>query len=298
MKIIISRKGLDSSFGTTPSPILPDGRLCWLPIPEKTSYKPTLPTYNDLAFDGICLGTMIEELSNSRIRGTDTTHLDPDLFHGYRARLPGWRPAFGQAGAAESHLRRQNVGPGDIFLFFAWFREAQRVNGKWQFAPRARDLHVLFGWLQIDERTEFDLNNECLPFGEPRPVPDWMKQHPHLIGERYGPLDVVYTSTRNLVINGEPSRIRGAGLFPRRTTATTLTDENQSRSIWRLPRWFFPSSGRPPLSYHEKEDRWNIDGDNTILRVASRGQEFVLDADKYPEATSWLQELFYNGVGL
>lgn len=34
MKIVLSRKGFDSAVGQVASPILPDGKLCWLPIPE------------------------------------------------------------------------------------------------------------------------------------------------------------------------------------------------------------------------------------------------------------------------
>ena len=37
MKIIFSRKGFDSVSGRVPSPILPDGRLLSLPIPDKGS---------------------------------------------------------------------------------------------------------------------------------------------------------------------------------------------------------------------------------------------------------------------
>ena len=40
MKIILSRKGFDSSNGGIPSPIMPDGTLISMPIPakEKVSY--------------------------------------------------------------------------------------------------------------------------------------------------------------------------------------------------------------------------------------------------------------------
>jgi Nucleotide modification associated domain 3 len=34
MKLILSRKGFDSAYGGVPSPILPDGTLCPLPIPS------------------------------------------------------------------------------------------------------------------------------------------------------------------------------------------------------------------------------------------------------------------------
>ena len=35
MKLVLSRKGFDSSAGGIPSPILPDGRLISLPIPSR-----------------------------------------------------------------------------------------------------------------------------------------------------------------------------------------------------------------------------------------------------------------------
>jgi hypothetical protein len=37
MKLILSRKGFDSSTGGIPSPIFPDGRMVSLPIPDKSS---------------------------------------------------------------------------------------------------------------------------------------------------------------------------------------------------------------------------------------------------------------------
>jgi hypothetical protein len=43
MKIILSRKGFDSSYGGYPSPILPDGKMVSLPIPLKDDL-----TYSDL----------------------------------------------------------------------------------------------------------------------------------------------------------------------------------------------------------------------------------------------------------
>ena len=41
MKLILSRKGFDSSFADMPSPILPDGTLLSIPIPsdDKISYE-------------------------------------------------------------------------------------------------------------------------------------------------------------------------------------------------------------------------------------------------------------------
>ena len=39
MKVILSRKGMDSESGRVASPILPDGTLLSLPIPDRKSKK-------------------------------------------------------------------------------------------------------------------------------------------------------------------------------------------------------------------------------------------------------------------
>jgi len=48
VKIILSRKGFDSAAGGVPSPILPDGSLVSLPIPDKASKI----AYQDIAAHG------------------------------------------------------------------------------------------------------------------------------------------------------------------------------------------------------------------------------------------------------
>ena len=48
MKVILSRKGMDSESGRMASPILPDGTLLSLPIPDRKSNK----TYEDIQFRG------------------------------------------------------------------------------------------------------------------------------------------------------------------------------------------------------------------------------------------------------
>lgn len=40
MKVVLSRKGMDSRAGGIPSPILPDGTLLSLPIPNEKSGVP------------------------------------------------------------------------------------------------------------------------------------------------------------------------------------------------------------------------------------------------------------------
>src|ERR1035437_653691 len=117
MKIIISRKGFDSSAGKKPSPIFPDGRMLSLPIPDKSS----IIAYKDIAGnDWASVGELAEQLAY--IPPTHRAHLDPDLSVGSIPRADGWKPLFGQEHAAEKHLENQGVGAGDVFLFFGLFQ--------------------------------------------------------------------------------------------------------------------------------------------------------------------------------
>jgi len=104
MKIIFSRKGVDSSFGGVASPILPDGTLLSLPIPRSSSIS-----YNQLNINGQSLGPIVKDLTKGKIMGEDSLHLDPDLRASMYPRRPGWRPLFGQRGAHQRHLHHHGV---------------------------------------------------------------------------------------------------------------------------------------------------------------------------------------------
>ena len=116
-KIIFSRKGFDSSAGGIPS-LLSDGHLISFPIPYS---KNTLTNYNTLS-----IGRYVEELSKSKIKATDKCHFDPNLDTGQ----------FGQVGAAQTHLKNNNVEIGDIFLFWGWFRDTLIIDKKHVFSNK------------------------------------------------------------------------------------------------------------------------------------------------------------------
>ncbi|HSH28138.1 MAG TPA: hypothetical protein VK972_10310, partial [Wenzhouxiangella sp.] len=75
MKIILSRKGFDSAAGGVPSPILPDGRIVSLPIPDQRSPV----RYGEIGSDGRDIGALVSNLTGGRIRRSSRAHLDPDL---------------------------------------------------------------------------------------------------------------------------------------------------------------------------------------------------------------------------
>jgi hypothetical protein len=84
-------------------------------------------------------------------------------------------------------------------------------------------------------------------------------------------------------------KFQGLVFFDYCDSVLVLTAEGCSRSIWDLPKDFFPNN-RTPLSYHEDESRWDLRETRTRLRSAARGQEFVINLDIYPEVKKWLEE--------
>lgn len=275
MKLILSRKAFDSGAGKVANPILDDGSLVPMPIPDKQSPI----RYQDVTIAGQNLGKVATDLTNGRTRADHFAHLDPDLIESAYPREPEWRPIFGQVDAAQSVLAREGVGPGDLFLFFGWFRRATSSGGRLRYVPGAPDLHVIWGWMQIDE---------VVPVGSVE-HPDWMKYHPHIASPR-GRGNTVYTAREKFALDGVDLDLPGAGVFDHYDDRLRLTKVGGSRSVWDLPAWFAPGT-RPALGFHDKPDRWNVDGERVRLKSVARGQEFVLDTAYYPEAFGWLRDM-------
>ncbi|XKE46805.1 hypothetical protein LG302_06630 [Halomonas organivorans] len=284
MKLILSRKGFDTAAGGVPSPILPDGRMIALPIPDERS----IIRYGEITHQGEALGPLVADLTRGRIAPDTRAHLDPDLVADQLPRRPGWQPLFGQMGQAQSHLRNQGVGPGDVFLFFGLFRRVERGKTGWRFAPTARPCHALWGWMQVGEVLPLD--------GDREGAYDWADYHPHRQRDDT-PNNVLYLARRRLELEGLGTTLPGAGIFPGYSPERRLTAPDAEKvSAWTLPSWFHPGEGRPPLSYHADPKRWRRRAEHTALQAVARGQEFVLDAEAYPEALPWAGELIGRGA--
>lgn len=276
MRIVLSRKGVDSSAGGLASPIL-NGKLVSLPIPGRDSQI----SYDDLTLSKISLGKVVKDLSNGRVRSNRQVHLDPDILRSLYPRKPGWRPIFGQGqSAAESHLQACGVTVGDLFLFFGWFREAELQNGKFRYRAGAPDRHVIYGWLQVGSIVPCaDRQLSGIP---------WARYHPHFHGG-YG---TAYVASDRLDLGGNTRNIPGGGQFARYHERLRLTAPNSpSRRRWQLPGWFYPRNGCVPLTYHPNKASYRRNGKYTLLESACRGQEFVLDSRDYPEAVPWARRL-------
>ena len=278
MKLIFSRKGFDARYGGCASPIFEDGSICPLPIPDRDS--PTC--YGRIKFKREKIAPMIENLTRGRITAADGAHLDPDLREESISRAQDWRPIFGQAGAAASHLAKNQVGAGDLFLFFGWFRRATGVGGDISFVRGAPNLHVIFGWMEVGAvHPVSDQLIEAMP---------WARAHPHFAGRERYRNNTAYVAGKRLGSLG--LAMPGAGVFDRIRPELVLTqlEPYRGRSIWRLPACFEPR-GRNLLTRHQAE-RWTPNGATVQLRTVPIGQEFVLDVEEYPEVKDWARALF------
>lgn len=279
MRLILSRKGFDSAAGGCPSPIFPDGRILSLPIPDKQS-----PTrYEDIKWNEYDLGKIVSDVTDGWVRPSYYAHLDPDLDSACLPRPNNWRPAFGQGGAAQGHLRNQGVGKGDLFLFFGLFRELDIKANKLVWRRTAPRRHIIWGWLEIAELIAVDLCNKN--------EYAWLHRHPHFHCKP-DPLNTLYIGNTDLEFLNARGEFPGTGIFRTFSKQLQLTADNATGpGRWKLPPWFYPEGSRPPLSYHADLGRWQRTQECTLLKAADRGQEFVLDCAYYPEATEWVRNL-------
>jgi hypothetical protein len=233
--VIFSRKGFDSSAGNAPSPII-DGEPISLPIPTTRR--------SETSFHAAGLGEIVEQVTKGRIGAADLCHEDPMFSNG--------RWAFGQTGAAQSHLERNGVGAGDVFLFFGLFA-----------SPDGRDRHHrIFGYLEVDEVRR--LGGRPSKSDTPRGFP---RRHPHTMGE---------WNENNTLYLGSGSKAGKAH------SCLRLTKPGGPVSLWTVPAWLKAAG----LTYHGNPARWANDKE---LQVASRGQEFVADIGDQVAARRWLR---------
>ena len=221
MKVILSRKGFDSSNGGCPSPILPDGTLLSLPIPTDDR-----DTYEDLSWKGVNYADLLRQLRPGK--AFSHCHVDPDLRPGLRsAAVEGWKPAFGQAGSAQGAMANAGVEKGDLILFFGWFRYVEQGPNGYRFARkcedffRCADLHVIYGYLQI---------GEILTDPEEIAKYTW---HPHASERFRNRPNALYLPAAYLSWN---RKLPGYGTFPFREDRV-LTMKKENRGTW-MPKPF------------------------------------------------------------
>jgi len=113
-----------------------------------------------ITYELVGLGDLVMQTTKGRLRPENLCHEDP-MFYGGRC-------AFGQTGVAQSHLSKQGVCLGDIFLFFGLFADEDGRNRH----------HRIFGFQQIEEMKNLGkyVCETDMPQG-------FTRRHPHTVGE-------------------------------------------------------------------------------------------------------------------
>lgn len=254
MRVIFSRKGFDSGSGGGPSPII-GGRPLSLPIPA----VPNSNQHSATRYCDIGLGDHAARMGKA-VLADDYCHHDPFF-------TADGRCAFGQEAAAQGHLAKQGIGPGDIFLFFGLFAGPEKD----------KPHHRIFGHMIIADVRR--------PGAHPShgDAPDFAPDHPHYIVR--DPCQSRYKAN-NTVYLGHGA-VAHQALAALRLTADDEHNPDRLVSLWQVPPWLKQIG----LTYHGAACRWKSIGNAQLLRTVGRGQEFVAHIGEHGEARAWLKEI-------
>ncbi len=217
MKVILSRKGVDSANGGIPSPIMEDGQLIPLPIPSGDSDR-----YDNLYYNEESYWRLVSEL---KYTGKETCHVDPDLFQSNRKKkIKGWCPVFGQINSSSMYLQNSvKVSEGDLFLFFGNYRFVEKNGEKYQFAKKTndfykdKDIQLIWGYLQVGKI--ITNQNDFLKY-------PW---HPHAKAERVcNSSNVMFVAREKLSFD---ENLSGAGVF-KYDEKRVLTAKGCNKATW------------------------------------------------------------------
>lgn len=306
MKIIISRKGLDTgtaknmgiknrdSFSPGCSPAYKD---CMISLPISDSLEGN-NSYDNLFYKGKRLSDIYKEL-----HGIDTVennlgaHADPDLIENQKKRENGWKPTFGQASAAQGQLEKYGISKGDLFLFFGLFSHVNcnhddEIKSVSDLKLLGKPFHCFFGWLQTEQPLD-------AKFIRNKP---WLNDHPHKIHSKYKTMkkNRLYVASESLSLD---SRLPGGGAFTKYADELMLSDpQEKNLSSWILPEWFLKqeSKFRP-----DKLGCWSLKEGRAACsshfkspgKAVGRWQETVLDTKYFPEAEEWALNIIEIGTG-
>jgi len=268
MKIILSRKGFDSTSGECPSPIMPDGTLLSLPIPDDTpsdfSVSDKSITFSDLHHNGFTYAQILKGLRPNK--SFTYCHLDPDIRNGTHIKpFSDWKPAFGQTSTALSILRNTGVEVGDIFLFFGLFQNTEYDNDSIRFVKGSKPIQVIYGYLQI---------GRILSTQEEIAEYHW---HPHAYNKHYEKdRNALFIPSDTLSFD---SSLSGYGVLNYHKDRV-LTMQGENTATWSPHSFLMPDN-----IYDARKNSAKSEG----VYYAGRWQELVLKQNK--DAEIWAKSI-------
>jgi len=199
-RIVLSRKGFDSSAGGGFSPFDPEtGKYIVLPIPQGAgkSYIGNKLKYEEIKIENNyfqrCSTSNLKELMEKtdrwppKIKGKNPeyAHFDPWL-----VRCP-WLSkdsdhnigAFGQVGGAQGVLNNRCVATGSLFLFFSGFKSIKEskfdcIDINAQLLHR-EGAYFIYGWLRVGGEPIISYDEINSKINEPKLREALKERHPH-----------------------------------------------------------------------------------------------------------------------
>lgn len=270
MRVILSRKGFDSSSGGHPSPVFSDGTMFSLPIPESPAPG-----------KGIEFGSL--KFPKGYQVNTRFFHLDPDIRKELWANPPeNWTPTLGQSGIAAKQLKKDRIGQTDeqdLFIFFGLFQSVEFAKGRNGWIFTGKPFHAVWGWMFVDRVIEGSARiEESFPY------------HPHAgfpvaEGEKDDD-NILYVGKIDKVCLEGKGMVPAYGTFPKISQGLWLTDGRQLESScdkkgpWHTTTW---------RNFDWLSERQI--GTTSSVQVPCRWQEMVLEDEKAQKALTWFQGL-------
>ena len=278
MKVILSKKGLDSSFKSLcrlPIPIGYDNttRIEFVPIPDKLDKL----KYGDIesyikSFAKTMKGGKAGEYE---VFVKTHCHLDPQLENYFNSE--NFRGSLGQIQGFQKHLENNSVEVGDLFLFYGSYcnlisEEIITKQGK----------HVIWGYMQIGEIIKPGTLNESERKELEKKYP-WLKYQPHWNKKKYKDINnnTIYIAKDTCTFD---KNLKGYGILDY-TVSLNLTDRdnyNINKTSWKVKEL----SGCK-TSFKSLNGKQGFD-DLGQYKVPARCQEIVINDKK---AECWAIDL-------
>lgn len=311
-KVVLSRKGFDSTAGGDYSPFDPQtGKYIVLPIPVDDMEGEICNSlkYEDIRIQSNYLSGYSETNLKSLMKAmrkkatikrkeSEYAHFDPWLGPCPWLAEDSNHPigAFGQVDRAQTYLHNQGVGEGSLFLFFSRFKPIGKNSDNKIVPDISREnldkgLYFIYGWLKVKEVIQ---KHDAIR------DPSLLSRHPHATTryfEKYANnkkgKNTLYIADEFLFNDG--SNIRGCGYFPKLNKDLLLTASAQGPEKWISSRWSLPGffyETRPSVLCKGKWSK-NKDG-SCLVEIPKRWQEAVFDETE--KFCQWFRRLLKQVV--
>jgi hypothetical protein len=269
-KIILSKKGFDSSYGNRPSIIL-GKRLISMPIPDAggTEYsKLYLSSQETLCGVAEKYYETIKYKKDGNQEKFEATkmkcHPDPNIVDYFLCKKQGlgFMGSVGQVGDAQNFLAKHDIKQNDIFLFFGQFAKPHDTK-KNKFIEN--DHHVIWGYLKVTEKLEpYTMTKEQRREKEKQNGYAWLKFNPHWNIENHkenkkAKNDCIYIGAEYGVFDYDENKLN-------------LTKPYSKIGKWQFPKKIFKNArieSEKPIHNNEI-----IDGSFELAETY--GQEFLI----------------------